>query len=277
MKWRSIKVNVRFSLINSLRYLTFSSVYAVFGRSLPGFRSVPDPHSSTRLQIAFTEQSFQPFSGNLATIVRYQKPSFCNVSIRALSSYAILPITTVIGVTAIMTWNIEKFITKRWYLLLSYFNNKIDVFVQLWNSFVGLRFRQFDMSSKYSRKQYISAQYCDKQISETWCKNIRAFLRYSNFRVEILIHSVSLASHVSTHLLTDLSAHLYYHYHSHHPSLLHSFTPGSKPTFSTNPSHLRLLLPFRLPSWQRDWTGPITLIVLFLFYILFFCLFRVVD
>ena len=26
-------------------------------------------------------------------------------------------------------------------------------------------------------------------------------------------------------------------YHSHHPSLLHSLTPGSKVTFSTNPSH----------------------------------------
>jgi len=30
-----------------LRYLTFSSVRAVFGRPLPGFRSVADPHSST--------------------------------------------------------------------------------------------------------------------------------------------------------------------------------------------------------------------------------------
>jgi len=52
-------------------------------------------------------------------------------------------------------------------------------------------------------------------------------------------------SHVSTHLLIHVSdesgndnrdeltvsAHLYYHYHSRHPSLLHSFTPGSKPTF----------------------------------------------
>jgi len=38
----------------------------------------------------------------------------------------------------------------------------------------------------------------------------------------------------------------------------------SKPTFSTNLFHLRLLLPTGLPSWQRDWTGPITLIVLFL-------------
>ena len=47
-------------------------------------------------------------------------------------------------------------------------------------------------------------------------------------------------------------------------SILHSFTPGSKPTFSTNPFHLRLLLPTGLPSWQRDWTGPIMLIGLFL-------------
>jgi len=37
------------------------------------------------------------------------------------------------------------------------------------------------MSSKYSTKQYISAQYCAKQISEMWCKNIQAFL--SNFRI----------------------------------------------------------------------------------------------
>ena len=65
--------------------------------------------------------------------------------------------------------------------------------------------------------------------------------------INSLIQSVSLASHVSTHLIY-LSAHLYYHLHSHYPSLLHSFTPGSKPTFSTNPSHLRFLLPTGLPS-----------------------------
>jgi len=82
--------------------------------------------------------------------------------------------------------------------------------------------------------------------------------------INSLIHSVSLASHVSTHLLIHLSAHLYYHHHFRHPSLLQSFAPGSKPTFSTNPSHLGLLLPTGLPSWQRDWTGPIMLIVLFL-------------
>jgi len=64
--------------------------------------------------------------------------------------------------------------------------------------------------------------------------------------INSLIHYVSLASHVSTHLLIYLLAHLYYHHH-YHPSLLHSFTPGSKPTFLTNPSHLRLLLPTGLP------------------------------
>ena len=82
--------------------------------------------------------------------------------------------------------------------------------------------------------------------------------------INSLIHSVSLASHVSTHLLIHLSAHLYCHHHSHHPSLLNSFAPGSKPIFSTNPFHVRLLLPTGLPSWQRDGTGPIMLIVLFL-------------
>jgi len=41
------------------------------------------------------------------------------------------------------------------------------------------------MSSKYSTKQYISAQYCAKQMSEIWCKNIQAFLRHSNFHVGI--------------------------------------------------------------------------------------------
>jgi len=59
------------------------------------------------------------------------------------------------------------------------------------------------------------------------------------------ILSVSLASHVSTHLLIHLSAHLYYHHHYHHPSLFHS---RLKTYLSTNPSHLRSLLPTGLPS-----------------------------
>jgi len=63
------------------------------------------------------------------------------------------------------------------------------------------------------------------------------------------IYFVSLASPVSIHLLIHSSAHLRHHHHSQHPSLLHSFTPGSVPTFSTNPSYLnRLLAPLGLPS-----------------------------
>jgi len=41
------------------------------------------------------------------------------------------------------------------------------------------------MSSKYSTRQYISAQYCDKQMRKIWRKNIQALLRYSNFSVGI--------------------------------------------------------------------------------------------
>jgi len=68
--------------------------------------------------------------------------------------------------------------------------------------------------------------------------------------INSLIHSVSLASHVSTHLLIHLSTHLYYHPHSRHPSLLHSFTPDLKPTFSTNLSH------FSRPWTVFTITGP---------------------
>ena len=76
------------------------------------------------------------------------------------------------------------------------------------------------------------------------------------------IHFVSPASHVSTRLLSYLSAHLCHHHHSH-PSLLHSFTPGSKPTFSTNPSHLDTSPP-PLDCLHDHGTGHIMLADLFL-------------
>jgi len=85
------------------------------------------------------------------------------------------------------------------------------------------------------------------------------------FGINFQIHSVSLTTLVSIHLLIHLSIHLCHHHYSHHPSLIHSFTPGSKPTFSTNPSHLRLLyLLDCLTITGLNRTGPITLIILFL-------------
>ena len=60
------------------------------------------------------------------------------------------------------------------------------------------------------------------------------------FEINFQIHSVSLISLVSIHLLVHLSTHLSHHRHSHHPPLLYSFIPGSKPIFSTNPSHVRV-------------------------------------
>jgi len=151
-----------FLLINSSKLITFSSVRAVFGRPLPSFCSVAEPAHQSSLQIAFTEQSFQPFFGNFATFVQYPKPSFHNVSIRALSSYDILPITEVIGLTAITTWNIEelrayynamlhvnikKIMTsqQRWYLLLNYFNNEINFLFSCKIRSWILRFSQFDV------------------------------------------------------------------------------------------------------------------------------------
>ena len=72
--------------------------------------------------------------------------------------------------------------------------------------------------------------------------------------INSLILSVSLANHVSTHFLIHLSAHICHHHHWHHPSLLHVFTPGSRPTYSTNPSYLNT--PSTLDCRHDHGTGP---------------------
>ena len=74
------------------------------------------------------------------------------------------------------------------------------------------------------------------------------------FGINFKIHSVSLTILVSIHPLIHFSTHLCHHPHSRHLSLLHSFTPGSKPTISTNLSHRRFLLPTGLP--HDNGTGP---------------------
>jgi len=48
------------------------------------------------------------------------------------------------------------------------------------------------------------------------------------FGINFQIHSVSLTILVSIHLLINFSTHLSHHPHSRHPSLLHSFIPGSQ-------------------------------------------------
>jgi len=64
------------------------------------------------------------------------------------------------------------------------------------------------------------------------------------FEINFQIHSVSLTNLVSIHPLVNPSLSSP---RSCHPSLLHSFTLGSKLIFSTNLSHLRFLLPTGLP------------------------------
>ena len=94
---------------------------------------------------------------------------------------------------AMLHVNIKMTSQQRWYLL-SCFSNKINFLFSCEIRSWSLRFRQLDiiMSSKYRTKQYISAQYCAKQLSEIWCKNIQAFLRYSNFRVGIFLFCLTL-------------------------------------------------------------------------------------
>jgi len=87
------------------------------------------------------------------------------------------------------------------------------------------------------------------QPSFSW-KSVHSF-RYASppLRINFQIHSVSLTSLVSVHLLIHLSTHLSHHPRCLHPSLLHSFTPGSKPTFSTNPCYLRFFFAYWTASW----------------------------
>ena len=87
-----------------------------------------------------------------------------------------------------------------------------------------------------------------RQPSPSWKSQIAHLdMHHLVFGINFQIHSVSLTILVSIHLLIDFSTHLSHHPHSRHPSLLHYFTPGSKPTFSTNPSHRRFLSPAGLP------------------------------
>ena len=119
-------------------------------------------------------------------------------------------------------------------------------------------------------------------ISPPWKSQIAHLdMHHLVFGINFKIHSISLTSLVSIHLLMISSTYcLCHHPRSHHPSLLHSFTTGSKPTFSPNPSHLhRLLLPTGLSLPHDNGTGPDLSRSSFYFYfhILIFCLFRVVD
>ena len=162
-------------------------------------------HAHQPLEIAFTKQ-FQlskctkcvpTFSRKFCDNCSVSKTKFLQCLDPTFIFLRYLPITKVISRTAIMTWNIEEF--RAYYNAMLHVNIKIMTSQQRLLVIVAqvaynkcesrswsLRFRQFDiMSSKYSTKQYISALYCAKQMSKIWCKNIQAFLRYSNFRVPI--------------------------------------------------------------------------------------------
>ena len=95
---------------------------------------------------------------------------------------------------------------------------------------------------------------------EVWCYMLIAVQWVKNCLLKLSRLTSSFTCQLISIIITTLIIH-------------HSFTlslQAPKPTFSTNPSHLmsfdkvRLLLSTGLLSWQRDWTGPIMLIVLVL-------------
>ena len=75
--------------------------------------------------------------------------------------------------------------------------------------------------------------------------------------INLLILSVSLASHVSTHLLIHVSVRLCHHQHCHHPSLLHSFNTRLKnlPFQQILPTLIPVLL-LPLDCLHNHGTGP---------------------
>jgi len=179
------------SIFANQQYLTFSSVRAVFGQPLPGFSSVADPCSPFRPTGCFHCAKLLTLFRQLCNNCSASKTKLCDVSIQALSSYDILPITKVTGLTEIMAWNIEQFTAyynavlqvnikimtsqQRWYLI---YNNKIYFLfsceIHSWN----LHFHQFDICpvNTAQRNALVHNIVTNKlQMSEIWCKKFRHF------------------------------------------------------------------------------------------------------
>jgi len=150
VKWRSIKGNVRFSPITILRYVTFSSVRVVFGWSLPVLTHAHQPvYRLLSVHWAKLPTLFRKFCNNcLVSKTKFPLclyPSFIfvqyfthNQSYRPNCDYDL------------KYWRIyykpkNNDVTKRWYLLLSYFYNKINFLFSCEIRSWSLRFRQFDI------------------------------------------------------------------------------------------------------------------------------------
>jgi len=76
------------------------------------------------------------------------------------------------------------------------------------------------------------------------------------FEINVRIYFVSLVNPVSIHLLIHLSTHPCHHFHSQHPSLLHFFTPGSKPILFQQILPTFNFLLYLLNCLHDNGTGP---------------------
>ena len=108
--------------------------------------------------------------------------------------------------------------------------------------FLPLDLPIFTNWSLFTRRQFSVLVCCHPflahQPSPHWKSQIAELdMHHVVFGINFQIHSVSLTDLVFVHLLIHFSSHLCHHHHSQH-ALLHSFTPRSKPTSSTNRSHV---------------------------------------
>jgi len=83
------------------------------------------------------------------------------------------------------------------------------------------------------------------------CRKHRPIMLGGNFNYRHLLDPRGRVRFITT--VINITHH-HLHHHSRHPSLVHSFTPGSKPIFSINPSHLNT--PSTLNCLHDHVTGP---------------------
>jgi len=110
--------------------------------------------------------------------------------------------------------------------------------LSVWRAYVVFRLAHFSL--KHINVSEVSSSSSRRRMS-TKSQIAHLHMHHLVFGINFQIHSISLTILVSFYLFIHFSTHLCHHLHSRHPSLLHSFTPGSKPTFSINPSHSRFL------------------------------------
>jgi len=125
VKWRSIKVNVWFSLINSLRYVTFSSVRAVFGRPIGAYLAFV-PLLTHAHQPIYRLLSLSKASNPFPEILQ----QLCGIQYQVSTMSISLSFIDIRYFTHNQSWNIEEF--SAYYTAMLHVNIEIMTSQQSW-------------------------------------------------------------------------------------------------------------------------------------------------